>query len=325
MTQVTSSTTAKPATARPSNGQLPKILVADAIAPAGVTLLAQTADVTYRPEITPDALRECIADYHGLIVRSRTRVTADLIRVARRLRAIGRAGVGLDTIDLKAARNRGIIVLNTPFASTVAVAELTIGLMLALARTITTADAGMKQGDWLKKQLVGNELFGKTVGIIGIGRIGTAVVERAKAFGMKAVAVDPYLTSSQILQHGAEPVTMKRVLAEADYLSVHTPLTADTRKLLGPAEIDRMKEGARLICCARGRIVDETALADALDSGKLAGAALDVFATEPPGFSRLVQHPRVIATPHIGAMTREAQEKAATDIAEQMLKILHVD
>lgn len=306
----------------PRNGRYPNILVADAIARAGLELLKHQANVTYKPDITTETLKACIARYDALIVRSRTRVTADLIEAAEKLRVIGRAGVGLDTIDVKAARSRGIIVLNTPLASTVAVAELTLGLMLALARAILTADINMKQGKWLKTQLIGSELHAKTLGVIGLGRIGTAVAERARAFGMKILAVDPYLTSAQIRQRGAEPANLNQMLAQADFVTIHVPLTDDTRALLGPEEIARMKEGARLVCCARGSIVDEEALADALDSGHLAGAALDVFATEPPGFTRLVQHPNVIATPHIGAMTCEAQEKAALDIAEQVLKIL---
>lgn len=304
------------------NGRCPNILIADEIASVGVELLRQSAKVTYAPDITAQALKAHVAQYEALIIRSRTRVTAELIRAAEKLRVIGRAGVGLDTIDIKAARARGIIVLNTPLASTVAVAELTLGLMLSLARAIPTANTSLKQGQWLKKQLMGGELSGKTLGIIGIGRIGMAVAQRASVFGMRIIAVDLYLTSAQIRQRGAEPGDMNRVLTEADYLSVHVPLTDDTRALLGVEEIGCMKDGAYLICCARGCIVDEDALVEALDTGNLAGAALDVFATEPPGFTRLVRHPKVIATPHIGAMTREAQEKAAIDIAEQVLKIL---
>jgi D-3-phosphoglycerate dehydrogenase len=305
-------------------GRYIKILIADVIAPTGVELLRQSANVIYKPNITAETLKATIAQYDGLIVRSRTRVTAELIHSAKKLRVIGRVGVGLDTIDVKTARSRGIIVLNTPLASTVAVAELTLGLMLALARAIPTANTHMKQGAWLKKQLMGSELSGKTLGGIGLGRIGTSVTERAKVFGMRVIAVDPYLTSGCIRQRGAEPVDMDSLLAEADYLTIHVPLTDDTRAMLGPAEIDRMKDGACLICCARGSIVDENALVEALDSGKLAGAALDVFATEPPGSTRLVQHPKVIATPHIGAMTREAQEKAALDIARQVLNIFNL-
>jgi D-3-phosphoglycerate dehydrogenase len=304
------------------NGRRPHILVADTIAAAGIDLLKHSANVSYEPDIIPEALKATIAQYEGLIVRSRTRVTAELIRSAKKLRVIGRAGVGLDTIDVNTARAYGIIVLNTPLASTVAVAELTLGLMLALARTIPMVHDSLKRGEWLKKQFLGSELYGKTLGVVGLGRIGTAVTERARVFGMRVMAVDPYLTSAQIRQRGAEPGNLDLVLAEADYLTIHVPLTDDTRALLGPEEIARMKNGARVVCCARGTIVDEDALTHALDTGKLAGAALDVFASEPPGFTQLVQHPKVIATPHIGAMTREAQEKAALDIAEQMLKIL---
>jgi D-3-phosphoglycerate dehydrogenase / 2-oxoglutarate reductase len=300
----------------------PNILVTDDLAPAGLAVLGRTANVTYAPDISPESLAATIARYEGLIVRSRTRVTAELIRAAIRLRVIGRAGVGLDSIDVKAARARGIIVLSTPLAATVAVAELTMGLMLSLARAIPAADATLKKGEWQKYQLVGSELNGKTLGIIGLGRIGTVVAARARAFGMQVKAFDPNLTSALVRQRGAEPGELNEILAQADYLSIHVPLTDDTWAMLGPKELAQMKDGARLICCARGCIVDEEALADALDSGRLAGAALDVFATEPPAFARLVQHPQVIATPHIGAMTREAQEKAAFDIAEQVSKVL---
>jgi len=298
------------------------ILVADTIFSAGLDLLHGSADVTYSPEITAADLVKNIAPFEGLIVRSRTKVTADVIQAARKLRVIGRAGVGLDTIDREAARARGISVLNTPMAPTVAVAELTLGLMLALARSITTADAAMKRGEWIKKDLMGGELFGNTLGVIGIGRIGTAVVERARAFGMNAIAADPYRTPEEIHWRGAEAVGLEQVLAQADYLTIHTPLTPDTRGLLGREQIARMKEGAYLICTARGGLVDEEALADALEAGRLAGAALDVFAVEPPSLTRLVGNPKVICTPHIGAMTREAQQKAAVDIARQVLEAL---
>ena len=304
-----------------TNG-FPTVLVADAIAPAGVRRLEQSARVLYQPDISPGALKKTIARYDALIVRSRTKVTADLIFAAPKLRVIGRAGVGLDTIDIDAARSRGIEVLNTPEASTTAVAELTLGLMLALARRILVADAGIKRGEWLKRSLMGGELSGKTLGIIGLGRIGMAVAQRAAAFGMRLIAFDPYLSARQIEERGAEAVNLARLLQESDYVSLHVPLTDDTYGLLGAPQLAQMKTGARLVCCARGKIIDEDALADALDAEKLAGAALDVFAVEPPGNSRLAQHPKVIATPHIGAMTREAQEKAALEIVEQVLAVL---
>ncbi len=304
-----------------TNG-FPTVLVADAIAPAGVDRLEQSARVLYQPDISPEALKKTIARCDALIVRSRTRVTADLIFAAPKLRVIGRAGVGLDTIDTDAARSRGIPVVNTPLASTVAVAELTLGLMLALARRIPEADAGMKRGEWLKRYLMGGELSGKTLGIIGLGRIGMAVAQRAAAFGMRLIAFDPYLSARQIEERGAEAVNLARLLQESDYVSLHVPLTDDTYGLLGAPQLAQMKTGANLVCCARGKIIREDALADALDAGKLAGAALDVFAVEPPGYSRLAQHPKVIATPHIGAMTREAQEKAALEIVEQVLAVL---
>lgn len=301
---------------------MPKILVSDSIDESGLAILRERAEVTFDPEIKPEPLVTAVGGYDALVVRSRTKVTAQVIGAGEQLRVIGRAGVGLDTIDVAAAKARGITVLNSPFAASVAVAELTLGLMLALARRIPLADAGLKRGDWLKKQLVGDELCGKTLAVVGIGNIGTAVVERARAFGMRAIAVDPYLTPDQIRQRGAEPVALDVALAEADYLTLHAPLASDTQGLLGREQLAKMKDGARLICAARGGLVDEDALADALDSGKLAGAGLDVFANEPPGLTRLVQHPQVIGTPHVGAMTREAQEKAAVDIARKVLDAL---
>jgi D-3-phosphoglycerate dehydrogenase len=300
----------------------PAVLVADTLAAAGLERLGQSLEVTYVPEIAPDALRATVGGFDGLVVRSRTRVTAEVIAAGARLRVIGRAGVGLDTIDVAAAEARGIRVLNTPQASTVAVAELTLGLMLALARLIPTGDAALKRGEWLKKQLMGAELHGKTLGVIGLGRIGSAVVARARAFGMRALAHDPYLDPAEIAARGAEAAELDELLAASDYLAVHVPLDGGTRGLLDATRLARCKPGARLVCCARGGVVDEDALLTALDNGRIAGAALDVFSVEPPGRSRLVEHPRVIATPHIGAMTREAQDRAALDIAEQIVGVL---
>ena len=302
----------------------PEILVADSIFGAGLELLETAANVTYAPDISPEALLDAVPPYHALVVRSRTKVTAQVIEAGRNLRVIGRAGVGLDTVDREAAKARGLTVLNTPEAPTVAVAELTLGLMLCLARGIAIADAGMKGGEWLKQKLLGGELFGNTLGVIGVGRIGSAVVERARAFGMNPIGSDPFRTAEEIHWRGAEPMSFERVLSDSDFLTVHTPLTPDTRGMIGREQLSRMKPGAFLICTARGGIVHEDALADALETGNLAGAALDVYAVEPPGRSRLVSNPKVICTPHIGAMTREAQQKAAVDIARQVLLALEV-
>lgn len=299
-----------------------RVLVADAIAAAGVDVLRAALQVAVEAEITPDELLTAIPDYHALIVRSRTKVAADLVAAGAKLEVVGRAGVGVDNIDLHACKERGIIVVNSPLAASIAVAELTLALMLALARMIPRADAAMKQGDWIKKQLKGAELYGKTLGLVAVGRIGAAVAERAAAFGMRVLAYDPYLTPEQIRERGAEPATLDEVLAQSDFISIHSPLTDETRHMINAGSIAQMKDGVRLVCAGRGGVVDEAALLAALESGKVAGAALDVFETEPPGASPLVQHPKVVTTPHIGAQTREAQERAGVDIAEEVVAAL---
>ena len=301
-----------------------KILVSDGLADGGVARLRTAGEVMVNPKITADELLAVVPEYDALLVRSRTRVTAQVAEAgsAGRLRVIGRAGVGVDNIDVVAAVARGITVVNSPAAATVAVAELTLGLMLALARQIPAADASLKQGRWEKSALMGGELSGKTLGLCGIGRIGTQVAQRAAAFGMTVLAYDPQRTVEQIRQRHAKPATFDEVLTRSDYLSLHLPLTSATRELIGPNEIARMKNGARLICTARGRIIDEDALRAALDSGHLAGAALDVFAQEPPPTDGIAAHPKVIATPHIGAQTAEAQARAGLAVAEEVLAVL---
>jgi D-3-phosphoglycerate dehydrogenase len=249
-------------------------------------------------------------------------VTAPLLAVASRLKVVGRAGVGVDNIDLKAAHSRGVTVVNAPISTTLAVAELTFGLLLALLREIPRADASMKQGQWLKKELEGVELYGKTLGILGMGRIGAEVARRAHAFGMQVLGYDPLLSPEQIRGRDADPVSRDELLAKSDFISLHLPLTLETRGALGVEEFEKMKQDVRLVCAARGGIIDETALLAALESGKIAGAALDVFDSEPPGGTELVKHPRVIATPHIGSQTTEAQSRAARDIASEVLNAL---
>jgi D-3-phosphoglycerate dehydrogenase len=260
---------------------------------------------------------------HAVIVRSRTRLNASQIAGASPpLVVIGRAGVGVDNIDLNAARRAGVVVVNAPQAAIDAVAEHALALMLSLARRIPQADASMKKGEWLKAGWQGSELAGKTLGLVGFGRIGRALGARAAALGMHVVAHDPFLPEDVIRKGGAEPRLLDTLLAEADYVSLHVPLDDATRRMIGRAAFSRMKAGARLICTARGGVVDEGALREALESGRLAGAALDVFADEPPGVSPLVAHPAVIATPHIGAQTAEAQRRAAVDIAFEVLAAL---
>jgi D-3-phosphoglycerate dehydrogenase len=228
----------------------------------------------------------------------------------------------VDNIDLQAAKSRGVVVVNTPAATTRAVAELTLGLMLALARSIPRGDAGMKKGEWLKKELIGVELSGKTLGVIGMGNIGAEVAWLASALGMAPVGYDPLIPDHEIEKRGARPETLEELYAQADFITLHVPLTAETRGLVDERAFRQMKPGVRLVCTARGGIVDETALLAALQTGQVAGAALDVFDQEPPGASPLLSHPNVIATPHIGAQTMEAQSRAAHDIANEVLAAL---
>ncbi len=255
-------------------------------------------------------------------MRSRTKVTTQVIAAGRKLKVIGRAGVGVDNIDVAAALTAGVIVVNSPLAATLAVAELTLGLMLDLARRTPIADASMKRGKWEKSTFMGDELAGKTLGLIGFGRIGAEVARRARAFDMTIVAHDPYLSDGQIRDRGAEPASLEALLQWSDYVSMHLPLTETTRNLFNVQRLAQMKKGARLLCLARGVVIDEAALAAALDSGHLAGAALDVFAAEPPGPGSIAEHARVIATPHIGAQTREGQDRAGLAIAEEVLAVL---
>ena len=300
-----------------------KILVTDGLEDCGLSILRETAQVDDRPGISAEDLLKEIPAYDALIVRGRTKVTAAVFEAAPRLKAVGRAGVGVDNIDLMAAKNCQVTVVNAPVATTLAVAELTLGLLLALARAIPYADASMKKGQWAKKQLEGIELHGKVLGIIGMGNIGSAVGQRAAALGMQVLGYDPLLSEEIIAQHGARPVTLSDLYAGADFISLHIPLNAETRNLIDAQALGQMKAGVRLVCAARGGVIDEAALLAALQSGHVAGAALDVFAQEPPGQTDLVAHPNVIATPHIGAQTAEAQMRAAADIASEVLAVLN--
>jgi len=299
-----------------------KILITDGLSEAGLALLQSAGDVIINPRISPAELLEVLPDYQALVVRSRTKVTRAVIEAGRQLKVIGRAGVGVDNIDVEAAVERGITVVNSPLAATTAVAELTLGLMLALARQLPRADATMKVEKWEKSAFMGSELSGKTLGLAGVGRIGSKVALLAKAFGMKVIGFDPYIDDEALQARGVTPVTFGGVLEGADYLSLHLPLTADTHGLISQAELSLMKKGAYLICAARGGVVDESALIAALDSGHLAGAALDVFTSEPPATGGIAEHPNVIATPHIGAQTIEAQARAGVAIAEEVVAVL---
>ncbi len=297
------------------------ILITDGL-DASAQAVLRSCSVDDRTGIAADELVKIIADYDALIVRGRTKATASLLEAATRLKVIGRAGVGVDNIDLAAAKSRGVTVVNAPVSTTLAVAELTFGLLLALAREIPRADASMKQGQWLKKELEGAELYGKTLGILGMGHIGSEVARRARAFGMNVLGYDPLLTPDEIRGRVAEPVDRDELLARSDFVSLHLPLLPETRGMFNAEQFARMKDGARVVCAARGGIIDEAALLAAIEAGKIAGAALDVFASEPPGATDLVKHPRVIATPHVGAQTAEAQSRAAEDIAHEVLAAL---
>lgn len=299
-----------------------KILVADGLAEEGLLILREVGEVVNQPKITPSELLEVLPEYHALVVRSRSKVTQEVIKSGRQLKVIGRAGVGVDNIDLKAAISRGITVVNSPMAATNAVAEHTLALMLALARQIPRADASMKQQKWEKNAFMGSELNGKTLGLVGMGRIGTRVALLAQAFGMVVKAYDPFVSEDDIRKRGVIPESFLQVLASADYVSLHLPLSESTRGLIGAEQLGIMKKGARLVCTARGGVIDESALRAALDTGDLAGAALDVFASEPPPPDSIAEHPKVIATPHVGAQTMEAQKRAGIDIAEEIVAVL---
>jgi len=300
-----------------------KILITDGLDEAGKSILRAASHLDDKTGISAPDLIQAVGDYDALIVRGQTKVTAQVFDAAKKLKAVGRAGVGVDNIDLESAKKHGVTVVNAPTSTTQAVAELTFGLLLAVAREIPRADAAMKKGEWLKKQLEGVELNGKTLGIIGYGRIGQEVGKRAAAFGMNVVAYDAIVPEHEIKERGGEPVSMQDLYSWSDFISVHTPLNIQTRDLIGPLAISEMKDGVRIVCAARGGIIDEAALLGALNSGKVAGVALDVFAAEPPGLTELIKHPRVIATPHIGAQTAEAQVRAAEDIAHEVLAALN--
>lgn len=300
-----------------------KIFVSDGLSDDGLGLLRSAGEVTSNSKITPEELIQVLPDYDALVVRSKTKVKGALLEAGKNLKVIGRAGVGVDNIDVAAAVAKGITVVNSPLAASIAVAEHTFGLMLALARTIPQADASIKQGRWEKSSFVGSELRGKCLGILGLGRIGAQVAQLAAAFGMKILAYDPNLPADQFQIRGAAQATLEEVLVTADYLTLHLPLVSSTRGLIGAAQIKSMKSGVRIISISRGGILDEAALREGLDSGHVAGAGLDVFADEPPQPNSIAVHPRVIATPHVGAQTHEAQSRAGLAIAEEVISVLN--
>ncbi|HXG40387.1 MAG TPA: phosphoglycerate dehydrogenase [Candidatus Limnocylindrales bacterium] len=299
-----------------------RILVAEPLAEAGLELLRAHHDVDVRVGLPRDELCAIIGEYDALIVRSQVEVDAELIDAARRLVVIGRAGVGVDNVDLDAATRAGITVVNAPTGNTIAAAEHTIALLLAVARRIPAADASVRRGEWARSAFTGVELRGKTIGIVGFGKIGQAVAHRARGLEMVVLASDPYVTAEQAAHHGVELVGLDELLARSDAVSLHVPLTRATRGLISRSAIERMKPGAILLNVARGGIVDEAAVAEALASGRLGGAGIDVFEVEPPVDSPLRHAPNTVLTPHLGASTAEAQVAVAEEIAGQVLDVL---
>ncbi|MBL7071148.1 MAG: phosphoglycerate dehydrogenase [Candidatus Omnitrophica bacterium] len=295
-----------------------KILVSDPLAKEGIKILEEEKSfkVDQRSKVPPSELKELIKDYDALIIRSGTKVTSDIISAAHNLKIIGRAGVGLDNVDVSAASKKGIIVMNAPAGNTVSTAEHTMSMMLSLSRNIPQAYASMKEAKWERKKFMGSELYGKALGIIGLGRIGAEVAKRALSFKMKIIGYDPYLSEDQAKKMDIRLADLETLFKQSDYITVHTPLTDETRHIIGEKQFKVMKDGVRIINCARGGIVDEKALDAAMESGKVAGAALDVYESEPPLDSPLLKRPNVIMTPHLGASTKEAQVNVAIDIAK---------
>jgi D-3-phosphoglycerate dehydrogenase len=299
----------------------PKVLISDALSPAAVAIFKERGiEVDFQPALgkDKDKLAATIDGFDGLAIRSATKVTAKILEQAKSLKVIGRAGIGVDNVDIPAATARGIIVMNTPFGNSITTAEHAITLMLSLARQIPEADASTRAGKWEKNKFLGVEIFGKTLGVIGCGNIGSIVADRALGMKMKVIAYDPYLSDERALNLGVEKVELDELMRRADFITLHTPLTDKTRNIINAESLALTKKSVRLINCARGGLIDEAALFEALKSGRVAGAALDVFATEPAAESPLFGLHNVVCTPHLGASTTEAQENVALQIAEQM-------
>jgi D-3-phosphoglycerate dehydrogenase len=300
---------------------MPKVLISDALSPAAIQIFKDRGiEVDFQPNLgkDKDKLAEIIGNYDGLAIRSATKVTPKILENAKNLKVIGRAGIGVDNVDIPAATAKGIIVMNTPFGNSITTAEHAITLMLALARQIPQADASTQAGKWEKNRFMGVEITGKTLGVIGCGNIGSIAAERGIGLKMKVIAYDPFLSPERALDIGVEKVELDDLLKRADFITLHTPLTDKTRNILDAKAIEKMKTGVRIVNCARGGLVDEVALRAALDANKVAGAAFDVFVTEPATENPLFGHPNVVCTPHLGAATTEAQENVALQVAEQM-------
>lgn len=300
-----------------------RVLVTDTLAEEGLSLLRAEPDleVVVATKLDPTALRDALHDADGIVIRSGTQLTAEVLRDQPRLKVIVRAGVGVDNIDVPSATRQGIVAMNTPGGNTISTAEHTLALILALSRNVAPANVSLKAGKWERNKFTGSQLAGKTLGVIGLGRVGQAVAKRAIGFDMKVVGYDPFLTAERALEHGIESVPqLDELWGQCDYITIHTPLSAETRHLIGARELGLMKPGVRLINCARGGLIDEEALVAALDAGKVAGAAVDVFDPEPPPAGHpLVAHPKVLVTPHLGASTEEAQISVAVEAARLLI------
>ena len=301
----------------------PKVLISDPMDPNAAEIFrASGVEVDERPGLTKDELKAIIGGYDGLAIRSATKVTPDVLDAATRLKVIGRAGIGVDNVDIPAATARGIVVMNTPFGNSITTAEHAVAMMFALARELPEANASTQAGKWEKNRFMGVELTSKTLGLIGCGNIGSIVADRALGLRMKVIAYDPFLTPERALDLGVEKVDLPELLARADFITLHTPLTDQTRNILSRDNLAKTKKGVRIVNCARGGLIDEAALKEALESGHVAGAALDVFVEEPAKANPLFGTPGLVATPHLGASTTEAQVNVAIQVAEQMSEFL---
>jgi D-3-phosphoglycerate dehydrogenase len=302
---------------------MPRVLVTEPIATDGIEVLRREVDVDIELGLSPDQLLDAARGYHGLVVRSETKVTAAVLDAGRDLLVVARAGSGVDNIDVDAATRRGVVVVNAPEGNTIAATEHTIGLMLALARHIPTAQESLRSGSWQRSRFLGVELRGKTLGIVGLGRVGSEVARRARGLEMRVIALEPFQSPERAQALGVTLVSKEQLLEESDFITLHAPLTAGSRNIIGDEELARVRPDVRIINVARGGLVSEAALLRALDSGRVAGAALDVFESEPPPAEMpLLNHPKVIVTPHLGASTAEAQERVAVDVAEQVLAVI---
>ena len=304
--------------------EIRRVLVSDPLSSKGLEILGRAKNLKYdlKPGLSPEELKKIIPEYDGIIVRSETKLKSDLIEAGRRLKVIGRAGIGLDNVDLPAATKKGVVVMNTPQENAIAAAEHTIAMILSISRKIPQATASMKAGKWEKKKFMGVELYNKTLGLIGIGVIGTIVADRARGLKMKVIGYDPYLSKEIAEKKGVDLVSLDELLRRSDFISIHTPLTDETRNLIDRNAFPKMKEGVILVNCARGGIIHEKDLYDAIQGGKVAGAALDVFEKEPAVGNPLLELETVISTPHLGAATEEAQENVAIAISQQIVDFL---